>query len=194
MPSHDEGEACRALIARFAWAAAVGAGFLLAATLETAAKEYAVDCKLSPPIFKDGCIRLVLKNTTGRRIPAGRNLKVRFCNASGCWPYSFEMTESVEPGQTISWCEFPLGYPGPLGNPDTDIAQSCTATIDIPELFEEKPKPPVKEYSRTRPPGPPQPGLLEESPGVSRQAPSSVGTPKPSAPPPGAAPPSSIIR
>ena len=172
---------------RYLWAVAVGAGFLLATTIAASAKEYALDCKISPPIFKDGCIWMVWKNTTGRRIPPGPpSVKVRFCNASGCWPYYFQLSEAIEPGQTISWCEFPLGYP--------DVAQSCTATVDIPEPFEEKPKPPVKEYSRTRPSGPPQPGLLEANPHHSPQSPSGMGTPaKPSAPPP-SAPPAPSLR
>lgn len=173
----------RPVVARYLLAAAVGAGFLLATTAESVAKKYTLECKILPE--NGGCF--ALKNTTGRTIrwPSNSVGTFTFCTATNCAGHedSRGSGRTFGPGETFIWC-------GAIPPPGT---QYCSFTIDQPEMFEEKPKPPIKDYSRTRPPGPPQPGLLETTPGYSPQAPSGLGTPKPSAPPP-SAPPSLIIR
>lgn len=175
----------QALGSRFAYAAAVGVGLLLATSMEVAAEIVRVQCLRveNNPIF--GPV-VFLQNTTGRPIPSPSKLTVSFCDRSGCRTRivtAFTLRtdgkdpEPYQPGATFAGALFELPPPnGPM---------TCTATVWIPDDFkEEKKKPEVPTYTRTRPRGPPQPGLLEDSPGFSRQAPSSVGTHKPTAPPP----------
>ena len=173
----------RALGSRFAYAAAVGVGLLLATSMEAAAEIVPVQCLRIETGSLLGPVA-VLQNTTGRPIPSPSRLTVSICDRSGCRTVIVTALtlrtdgkdpEPYQPGATFAGALFELPPPnGPV---------TCTATIWMPDDFKEKKTPKVPTYTRTRPPGPPQPGLLEDGPGFSRQTPSSVGTQKPTAPP-----------
>ena len=169
----------RSVVTPYIQAAAMGAGFLIATTIEAGA---------GPP--KYGPVALpcgqndwglpIGRNTTGRTIPNGTKVQLTICDSRGCRTVTGHVFqpdfEGAAPGQA-----FIIGGFRDLLEEGT----TCSVTVNFPAPFEERPKPPVKEYSRTRPPGPPQPGLLETNPGYSPQSPSGMGTPtKPSAPPP----------
>jgi hypothetical protein len=188
----------RSVVAQYLLSVTAGAGFLLATTIEVAAKKYALQCEISASRHCEkiqttygprlSCCAAIT-NTSGPHIPWPTRIEFTFCNDKVCWQGYAEAwgPSGLAPGErhTYCWGFFPRSDTrNDAIDSGDEIPRTCSANVDIPEMFRERPKPSVKEYWRTRPPSPPQPGLLENSPGFSRQSPSSVGTPKPSAPPP----------
>lgn len=141
------------------------------------------------PNASDKIGEFVITNSTPHVIPRGAKITITYLTRGGSkGTFVYDLHKELRPGQSF---EFNQQY-----RDNRCLAVSVTfprtpeSKTDIPKMFEEKPRPPVKEYSRIRPPGPPQPGLLETNPEYSPQSPSGMGTPtKPSAPPP---PPSTI--
>src|SRR6185436_18103849 len=109
-----------------------------------------------------------IKNNTGRTIYRDTPGTIRLCDAKGCYEGSWDnIIPPRNPDTTKAYCGSLSYFVGARPG----VVQSCVVTVDIPEPFEEKLRPDVKEYPRGRPPGPPQPGLLETKPGYSPQSP-----------------------
>ena len=165
------------LNARLTRVAAIVSGFLLATASEAAAT-YVVGCVISPI---GNFTQVVMRNTTGVTIHAGSTIKYMVCSRTSfgfgkptpdgrwCVHRALILRDDFLPGKTM---ELFSGEHGLL---------SCAATVALAQ--EKVRKPEIPQYSRSRPPGPPGPGILESSPGTTQQGPSGIGTAKPSAPP-----------
>lgn len=179
--------AWRRLTKRLALAASIGASLLLASTIEAAADSVPLQCFTDVHnINHPNEHRVLLVNTTGRTIPAGTRMFITICEKGNCRTLSVTTAIETPPGKWVWWNEAFNVELVPAG-------ATCSASLWTPDgPFRRSVE--VPKYTRVKPPGPPQPGLLEDSPGFSRQGPSGVGTPsvgvpKPSAPstrPPGA--------
>jgi hypothetical protein len=190
------------LMRRAVWIAAIGAGFLLATAIETAAETKivgpeslkhlgqrpywskaprGVDLFCYPNGWRPPDDRWIVANMTSYTIKAGTILYFKTCDKSGCRTWTYVVPEDWPPNTALTiWNGPASGVPPDAPAFQTPPGVTCSPSL-LPPLRERKTN--IPEYSRTRPPGPPQPGLLDDSPGVSRQSPSGVGTPKPSAPP-----------
>jgi len=193
--AQNEIRACRRMVAQFLWAAAVGSGLLLTTIAEPAAETKVVgpdslrnlrpSWPKAPPgvdlwCYPDGWRPpddgWLVANMTSYVIKAGTILYFKTCDQSGCRTWTYVVDKDWPPNTAL------VVKDGRRGASSGTPGATCTATMMPP--LRQPDKITVPEYSRTRPPGPPQPGLLEDGTGLTRQSPSSVGTPKPGATPP----------
>jgi len=132
----------------------------------------------------DGTLIISLHNNTGRDIPKPAKVEITVCSASGCYKFVPEAGDNALYVGTF-------GNDGPKAGENINVwiapagVTSCTAKIHVPpSFFTQGAYPGPSRSTRNQPARPPQPGLLESSPGFSRQAPSGIGTPPPPAAPP----------
>ena len=119
--------------------------------------------------FVNGILAFI--NSTGAWMKAGTSVTLTWCDDNGCHKKTVALEKDIQPGELII-----------VKNIAATGITTCTATIDRPfgrnRMTSVPPSIPPKQAI------PPKPGLLEDGPGFSRQTPSGLGTPKPSAPPP----------